>query len=251
MKSLTWQILLFFIAFRYFLFAGLTWLIWYKVLGKKMAGKKIQLQWPEAADLRREIFYSVGTILIFAGVGTLILLTPLRGHTLQYQGMSQYGWVYFALAFPVMLILHDAYFYWMHRLMHRPGWFKLFHLAHHRSTNPSPWAAFAFHPLEAVVEAGIFVILVFVMPLHIVHIVAFMSFMMLYNVYGHLGWELYPKNFSRHWLGKWVNTSVSHNQHHQHIKGNYSLYFLWWDRAFSTIRTDYDERFDALKSRGE
>lgn len=249
MKSLTWQILLFFIAFRYFLLAGLAWLIWYKILGKKFGGTKIQSGWPKASDLRREIFYSIGTILIFTVVGTLILLTPLRDHTLQYKGMSHYGWPYFFLAFPVMLVIHDAYFYWMHRLMHRPGWFKLFHLTHHRSTNPSPWAAFAFHPLEALVEAGVFVLLVFIMPLHLVHIVAFMSFMMLYNVYGHLGWELYPKNFTRGWLGKWVNTSLSHNQHHQHIKGNYSLYFLWWDRWFGTLRADYDERFDALKTR--
>lgn len=251
MKTLTWQILLFFIAFRYFLLAGLAWLIWYKIFGKKIAARKIQLKFPENSDLRREIFYSIGTILIFAAVGTLILLTPLRNHTLQYKGMSHYGWTYYVLVFPIMLVFHDAYFYWMHRLMHRPGWFKLFHLAHHRSTNPSPWAAFAFHPLEAVIEAGVFVVLVFLMPLHVSHIVAFMSFMMLYNVYGHLGWELYPKHFSRHWLGKWVNTSLSHNQHHQHIKGNYSLYFLWWDRWFATLRDDYDARFDAVKSRGE
>ena len=70
--------------------------------------------------------------------------------------------------------------------------------------------------------------------------------MIVYNVYGHLGYELYPKGFSRHWLGKWINTSVSHNQHHQYFKGNYSLYFTFWDRWMGTMRPDYEQRFEEL-----
>jgi len=31
------------------------------------------------------------------------------------------------------------------------------------------------------------------------------------NVYGHLGYELYPQNWPRHRLGYWLNTSVAHN----------------------------------------
>ncbi len=72
--------------------------------------------------------------------------------------------------------------------------------------------------------------------------------MMLYNVYGHLGWELYPKGFSKHWIGKWVNTSVNHNQHHQYFTGNYGLYFLFWDRMLKTIRPDYEKRFEEITS---
>jgi len=72
---------------------------------------------------------------------------------------------------------------------------------------------------------------------------------MLYNVYGHLGWELYPKGFSRHWLGKWINTSVNHNQHHQFFKGNYGLYFLVWDRLMGTLRNDYEQRFEEITGR--
>jgi sterol desaturase/sphingolipid hydroxylase (fatty acid hydroxylase superfamily) len=73
--------------------------------------------------------------------------------------VEEYGWGYFFISVAVMLVLHDAYFYWTHRAMHRPRLFKVFHRVHHLSTNPSQWAAFAFHPLEAVVEAGILVII--------------------------------------------------------------------------------------------
>ena len=72
---------------------------------------------------------------------------------------------------------------------------------------------------------------------------------MVYNVYGRLGYEVYPKEFSRAWLGRWINTSVNHNQHHQFFNGNYGLYFLWWDRWMGTLRTDYDRQFDDVKNR--
>ena len=74
-------------------------------------------------------------------------------------------------------------------------------------------------------------------------------FMILYNVYGHLGWELYPKNFNKTKIGKWINTSVCHNQHQQFFKGNYGLYFLFWDRWMGTLREDYDSQYEKVKSR--
>lgn len=163
-----------------------------------------------------------------------------------YKHIHQHSLVYFFLAFPLMFLIHDAYFYWTHRAMHHKKLFKFFHLVHHQSTNPSPWAAYAFHPLEAIVEAGIFVVFLFAIPVHFLHLFIFFFLMIVYNVYGHLGYELYPKVFSKHWLGKWINTSVSHNQHHQYFKGNYGLYFLIWDRLMGTIRTDYDSRFDQV-----
>jgi sterol desaturase/sphingolipid hydroxylase (fatty acid hydroxylase superfamily) len=167
-------------------------------------------------------------------------------HTTLYTRIADYGWVYFVLAFPLMFLLHDTYFYWTHRAMHHKKLFRVMHLVHHKSVNPSPWAAYAFHPLEAVVEAGIFVVFLFTLPVHPLHLLLFFFFMIVYNVYGHLGYELYPPGFSRHWIGKWINTSVNHNQHHQYFKGNYGLYFTFWDRIMGTIRADYDKRFEEV-----
>jgi sterol desaturase/sphingolipid hydroxylase (fatty acid hydroxylase superfamily) len=133
--------------------------------------------------------------------------------------------------------------------MHHKLFFKTFHLLHHKSTNPSPWAAYSFHPLEALVEAGIFVVFLFTIPIHYLHLLIFFFIMIVYNVYGHLGYELYPKWFSRHKIGKWINTSISHNQHHQFFKGNYGLYFTVWDRFMGTIRPDYEKQFEQVKSR--
>jgi len=128
--------------------------------------------------------------------------------------------------------------------MHHPRLFRYFHLVHHQSTNPSPWAAYAFHPLEAIIEVGIFAVFIFTIPVHTTHIILFFLLSILYNVYGHLGWELYPKGFNTSFVGRWINTSVSHNQHHKYFKGNYGLYFLFWDRWMKTLRAEYDDAFE-------
>jgi sterol desaturase/sphingolipid hydroxylase (fatty acid hydroxylase superfamily) len=245
----TWYGLLIIILVRYFLIAGLAYLIWYKLKRNKLAYKKIQLKFPANKDYRREIGYSLLTIVIFTAVPAAMLFTPLRQFTQYYKDVHEYSMLWFWLAFPAMFVVHDTYFYWMHRLIHHPRLFKSFHIIHHKSTNPSPWAAFSFQPLEAYFEAGIFVLLIVMMPLHLIHLFVFFLVMMVYNVYGHLGWELYPKGFSKHPIGKWINTSVNHNQHHQFFKGNYGLYFLFWDRVMGTLREDYDQYFEKVKSR--
>ncbi len=212
--------------------------------------KKIQSRFPKNSDVLREMGYSVLTIAIFSLVSLILFTHPkVAPLTTRYKDIHQYGWVYYFLAYPLMFVMHDTYFYFTHRLMHHKRLFKWFHLVHHQSTNPSPWAAYAFHPLEAVVEAGIVVVFMFTIPMHITHVMIFFLMMIIYNVYGHLGYELYPKGFSKHMIGKWINTSINHNQHHQYFKGNYGLYFLFWDRVFGTLRADYDARFEEVKSR--
>ncbi len=235
---------------RYFLFAGIAFVLCYIILRPRISIKKIQANFPTQKDYFREVLYSVFTILLFSFVPLFLIHdNNIRPHTTYYSDLNEWGTTYFILAFPLMLFMHDTYFYWMHRLIHHPALFKYVHLLHHRSTNPSPWAAYAFHPLEAVLEVGIVVLFLFTIPIHKIHLPVFFLFMIIYNVYGHTGWELYPKGFNKHWLGKWINTSVNHNQHHQFFKGNYGLYFLFWDRWMGTLRKDYDEAYEKVTNR--
>jgi len=238
------------IGTRYFVVAGLAFLIFYVLLRTVISNKKIQLRFPKYTDYLREIGYSILTLFIFAAVPVIFIHTEsVSKHTLLYKNIAERGWLYFWGVFPIMLLMHDTYFYWMHRLMHHKSLFKLFHLVHHKSTNPSPWAAYAFHPLEAIIEAGILVVFLFTLPMHQLNFFIFFLFMIVYNVYGHLGWELYPKNFHTTKIGRWINTSIAHNQHHQYFKGNYSLYFLIWDRWMGTLREDYDHQYEQISQR--
>lgn len=188
-------------------------------------------------------------MIIFSLIIVLLNSPSIGPHTTRYKEINEMGWGYYYAVFPIMFIMHDLYFYIMHRLMHHPSIFKYVHLVHHQSTNPSPWAAYAFHPLEAVIEQGIVILFYFTIPVHITHLALFFLFSILYNVYGHLGFELYPKGFNKTLIGRWINTSVNHNQHHQYFKGNYGLYTLIWDRLFGTLRKDYDQQFEEVKNR--
>jgi lathosterol oxidase len=58
-------------------------------------------------------------------------------------------------------------------------------------------------------------------------------FQFVYNVYGHLGFEILPRP-----LRRWLNTSSAHNLHHKKFTGNYGLYTLFWDRLMGTLRSE-------------
>lgn len=239
------------IGTRYFAVALIAFLLFYILFKNKFFYRKIQKKFPRTKDYLRELGYSLSTMIIFSLI-IVVLNSPAIGpHTTRYKEIAEMGWGYYFSVFPLLFIMHDLYFYWMHRLMHHPAVFKYIHLVHHQSTNPSPWAAYAFHPLEAIIEQGIVIIFYFTLPIHITHLAIFFLFSIIYNVYGHLGYELYPKGFNKNILGRWINTSVNHNQHHQYFKGNYGLYTLIWDRIFGTIRKDYDIQFEEVKSRNQ
>ncbi len=242
-----WGIISTIIILRYLLIAGIFFLVFYVVRKKYWTHRRIQKRLPKNQQYWQEIKYSLSTMAIFSLIGLVII--TFKAYTQVYQNVGDYGWGYLLLSFPLTLIIHDAYFYWTHRLMHHRKLYRIVHRTHHLSHNPSPWAAFAFHPLEAIVEAGIFPLLVFTLPLHPIVIFSFLLTMMVLNVIGHLGYEIYPKNWTKHWFGKWQNTSTHHNMHHELVQGNYGLYFNWWDRWMGTNHTKYLERFDEVKAR--
>ncbi|MEM9338037.1 MAG: sterol desaturase family protein [Bacteroidota bacterium] len=235
------------IASRYFIIAGITYFLFYFLLKNRLVNRKIQERFPNWKNIRLEMFYSTQAIIIFATVAMLVIKV-YPGHTNMYGEISDYGWMYYFLTFPLMLVIHDTYFYWMHRAMHSRLLFRKVHLTHHRSTNPTPWASYSFHFYEAVIEAGIIPIIAFTLPVHKSALVIFLLYQFFYNVYGHLGYELMPKGFHKSRFGRWINTSVAHNMHHEHFKGNYGLYFLFWDRVMGTLHQEYDQRFDKLSN---
>jgi Delta7-sterol 5-desaturase len=230
---------------RYFLIAGLAFFIFYFLLKNILSSRRMQDKFPGLKHYSRDILFSLLTILIFATMASLVF-TVMRDHTNLFTPWNKYGEVYYFLTFPFMLLIHDAYFYGMHRLMHQPRLFKYIHKVHHLSTNPSPWTAYAFHPLEAIIEAGIIPVIAFTLPVNISAFALFLLFQFFYNVYGHLGYELFPSRFNKTWIGRWVNTGTAHNQHHQFFHGNYGLYTLIWDRMFGTLRSDYDSKYQQV-----
>ncbi len=236
------------IGIRYLLAAGIAFVLFYLLFKNRLPFKKIQSKFPKSSDYRRDLMYSLITVAIFTVIAHLSFRTFKDFNLLFYDWEAKPMWYWVLTVIPIFVI-HDFYFYWAHRAMHHPSLFKSVHKTHHLSTNPSPWTAYAFHPIEAVIETLIIPILVFTVPTHPLVIVLFMIFQIIYNVYGHLGYELFPRGFHKTKIGKYINTSVAHNQHHKKFHGNYGLYTLVWDRMFGTIRVDYDEDYEMATAR--
>ena len=234
---------------RYIIFAGVPFLLFYYIRRKEWFHRKIQQKFPKKSQVQDEIRYSVQTFLIFATIKMGLIWLVVNDYTAAYFNISDYPMWYLPLSFIVLIFIHDTWFYWAHRAMHLPKLFKPMHRVHHLSTNPTPWASFSFQASEAVAEFIWMVPVVIFMPLNVVVLLLFILWMIVFNVLGHSGYEIYPRNFLKTPFGKFFNTPTHHNMHHKLFKGNYGLYFNVWDRLMGTNFPQYDAVFEEVTTR--
>jgi lathosterol oxidase len=234
--------------FWYALMASATYLFFYVLFAARLRHRRVSPRDPSRDQMRREFLHSIRSILIFSLVTLFVIVAARSGGTRLYGRIGDYGWTWFFVSIAVMILLHDAYFYWTHRLMHHRRLYRFFHRTHHLSTNPTPWAAYAFSPAEAFVQAGIGPLIVFTLPTHGAAFGLFMLWQITFNVFGHCGYEIWPQWFLRSPLGKVLNSVTHHAQHHEKFRANYGLYFNVWDRLLGTNHRDYQRRFEEVAS---
>lgn len=230
-------------AFYYLVVVAVFFSIW--LWWRYRPGRRARLQAaPVAApQIRREILTSLGSIVVLGSVLPILFALGFGRLTHFYRDVDDHGWPYLVLSILLMMAIQDTYFYWTHRLMHRRSLFRWFHRTHHRSINTNPWTTYSVSPLEAVVDSGSSVLILLLLPVTFWSLVIFTWINTAYAVYAHLGYELYPRGLSRHWLGRWINTSIAHNTHHAKARYNYGWYFLFWDRMMGTLDPKYDEHY--------
>ena len=185
----------------------------------------------------REIRWSLMSAAIY-GLPAGIVAWGWRnqGWTLIYERLSDYPLWYVPLSVFLYLFAHDSWFYWTHRWMHQPRWFRLAHAVHHASRPPTAWVAMAFHPIEALTGAIVIPLLVFLVPIHVAALAFVLLVMTVMGVTNHMGWEIFPPFMWRGPLGAWLITASHHQRHHEEYRGNYGLYFRFWDRVCGTDR---------------
>ena len=222
------------IAARYFAVAGLFyWLLWGRD-PEKVAALQLSKKAPERGLILHEITWSMVSSVIYALPGAIVIEAWKAGGTALYADIGQYGLWYVPVSVFVYLFLHDTYFYWTHRAMHHPRLFAPMHKTHHMSQNPTPWAAFSFHPWESALSAVFLPAVVFFVPLHVGAALFILLFMTIASVLNHTGWEIFPTSWIRGFLGRHIITATHHNLHHTNFRVNYGLYFRFWDRLMGT-----------------
>jgi len=226
--------------------AGVAIVYW--LVRRWIEARRIQKRMATNADRRREFFLSLQSIVVFAVVN-LIAFGLVRAGIIAIDHGS-FKPVVLAAQIAVMVVLHDAWFYWMHRTLHLRSLFRFAHAAHHKSRTPTSWAAYSFAPAEAVFESIYFPVMLvgvsWVAPVQPWAVFIMLGHQIARNALGHSGFELAWSGFTRSPLTGWLTTTVHHDLHHSEGRYNFGLYFTWWDRMMGTEHPRYHERFEAV-----
>ncbi|MEK6541149.1 MAG: sterol desaturase family protein [Pseudomonadota bacterium] len=235
---------------RYIIAAGLISAIVWLLMRTSMRTRKIQKRNATFAEVRRELLQSIRSCFVYIGIGVALVWAINMGY-LERVGES-FGWPTDLALLAVMIVVHDAYFYWAHRAMHLPFLYKRFHLAHHRSVTPTPFAAYSFSVGEAVVMGLFVTIWQFFVPTPGLVLFTFLAFQIIRNAMGHAGFELHPRWWLSSPLTRWITTTTHHDLHHSGGFGrNFGLYFTYWDRLMGTEHPDYAATFHRVTAPAE
>ena len=185
-------------------------------------------------NFTREVKYSILSLFLFSVIANILYGTKLIEYTKLYHNISEYGWLYYFSIIPIMFIIYDLYFYITHRIMHHKKLFNLFHITHHKSKVTSPLTALSMDVLEAIINQGALVLLFFLFPIHTSHVYIWVLVTISYTIYLHSKIQLFSNKFLETKVGKLINTTKTHSEHHLKFKGNYGYYTLIWDKIFKT-----------------
>ena len=229
---------------RYLLAAGSVWLVVNVLLRRRLAARRILDAEPQAGQVRHELVYSMSTVVIFAASGLMLWLLAASGRVRIYNEVADFGWAWWWASLALIIVAHDAYFYWTHRLLHARRWFGAIHGRHHVSLHPTPWATYSFHPVEAAIQAAFLPLFVLLVPTHGAVLGLFLVHMIVRNAVGHCSHELFPWAWTQRGALRWITPVTHHHFHHARNRGNYGLYFTWWDRWCGTEDPAYLEYGD-------
>lgn len=209
---------------------------------------KIQKKFPARDVIIQENLYSFAGLLVLSV--TTVLALRLNSVVIPkiYYDYNAHSTGFHVLMLIVFMLYQDAYFYFVHRLLHTDFFYKRIHFIHHQFVNPTPFTFLAQHPLDLFMQSLGGFLFVFLVPMHPADLVINSFLLTLMNVYAHSGYEFFPAGFTRIPVLNLLSTSTNHNMHHSHNQCNYGLWFTVWDRIFGTLHPRYNDYFDQVKA---
>ena len=244
-----WVLLMLGDMIRYAIFATLFWALLWVALARPLARRRIRADRPKSRQLATEFFYSLRSTAVFATI-SLVPAIALKAGWIDGNALAKSwgpGWAIASLV--LMILAHDAYFYWVHRLAHRRGLFRWVHRRHHLSNNPSPFTAYSFDVAEAVLMGSFVPLWVLIVPTSWFVVDLFVLHQIVRNTLLHSGIEVSPARRDGRPLFDWMTTTTHHDLHHGRMGWNFGLYFTWWDRWMGTEHPHYHSRFAAAVGR--
>lgn len=155
-----------------------------------------------------------------------------QGWTLCYYTVEEIGgWIPFCLYTILYFTLVEIGIYWMHRTLHTNKFlYKHVHMLHHKYNKAetlTPWCSFAFHPLDGMLQACPYVLMLPVVPCHYGVHFCLIFFTAIWATYIHdaMDFNIDP-----------IMGSKYHTVHHTHYIYNYGQVFTFCDRFWGTFK---------------
>jgi ring-1,2-phenylacetyl-CoA epoxidase subunit PaaE len=228
---------------------GVFYLLIWVLLGKFSKNRKIQLSkragWVQIKD---EVIASAFSLL--GGTAFQLLLFSMRdaGNLKFYEDAGKYGVWYEVLVVAMMIFVTDAWFYWLHRFMHRPSVYNYVHALHHKSLDVNPFTSTSFHVIESLALTLWVLPFLYFVPVSPVALGIVQALGTFNNLKSHLGYEFFPKFFKIPPFNMLV-TATNHSLHHTQYNGNYGLFFRYWDILFKTELNVTNHLFQEIHER--
>eukprot|EP00545_Synedropsis_sp_CCMP1620_P009534 CAMPEP_0119003328 /NCGR_PEP_ID=MMETSP1176-20130426/497_1 /TAXON_ID=265551 /ORGANISM="Synedropsis recta cf, Strain CCMP1620" /LENGTH=378 /DNA_ID=CAMNT_0006954919 /DNA_START=55 /DNA_END=1191 /DNA_ORIENTATION=+ len=171
---------------------------------------------------------------------SMYTLLPVIDEWIIEQGFSQVyytvdqigGFVPYAFYTILYFALVEIGVYWMHRTLHTNKWlYKHVHMLHHkynRADTLTPWASIAFHPVDGMLQASPYVLLLPIIPCHYLTHFVMIFFTAIWATYIHDAVDL--------WNVDPIMGSKYHTVHHTHYIYNYGQVFTFCDQFWGTFK---------------
>jgi len=181
-------------------------------------------------------FLYIGTIALdFLGLGLLFLaglfvIEPFAVFDLK--NTAQNDWWYW----PLLVLLADLCYYWMHRIEHKSRIFWAVHVVHHSSEEFNLTTAFRLSWFEGLFEW------IFLIPLVLLGYGTIEVLLAFLIVVQYQTWLHTKKIDKLGWLDQIINTPSNHRVHHgsnpECIDKNYGGILMIWDHFFGTYQKE-------------
>jgi Delta7-sterol 5-desaturase len=228
---------------------GVVYLLFWKVFSKRLRQWRIQFdRQPNAAQIKRELWNAVFAMAAGAFLSSVMIYLATQGMTQIYFDLSDHHVLVALAGIPMLLLVNDAWFYWVHRILHHPRIYKYVHAEHHRSMVVNPLTSFSFHWLEPILLTLWIIPVTLLVPVYAPVLGIIQIYGLYDNIKSHLGYELFPRWFNRSPL-RMLTSSTYHTLHHTRFKGNYGLHFRIWDRLMGTELPQYEASYDEITTR--
>jgi lathosterol oxidase len=181
---------------------------------------------------RRAIWLSNFNLVVAGSLTGVFLYAIARGwQTPIYFDVSDYGWTYTVLSTAVLFVVVDAIAYYVHRAMHHPFLYGMFHRSHHRFVATTPYVTAAIHPVVFITLQVATFAPILLVPFHAVSIASVFIYVFVFNIIDHSGISL-PSRIP------WQASSHFHDDHHAWFHVNFGQHLTWWDRLHGTLRRE-------------